>query len=72
MISPGQLVHIHAITGHLLGLVLGVRPMEGAYRDSTGADPIYEITLLLDRDAPRWLGEGRIVAVADSICEVVR
>ncbi|MBM3298466.1 MAG: hypothetical protein FJY85_00760 [Deltaproteobacteria bacterium] len=66
---PGSLV-IYEFTRHpdsMSGIVLDVKPSYGVFRDSAGLDEVYYLEVLWDRDVPAWLGEGRIMTVADSV-----
>lgn len=67
--KPGDLV-VYQITHSsdgLHGIVLSVTRSPGAFRDSAGLDPVYILEVLWDRDVPRWMGEGRIASVTDSV-----
>lgn len=59
-------------TGGMVGIVLGVEVMKDIYKDSSGIEPMYSVTVLWEREVPRWLGEGRITTVTDSVLKVVQ
>lgn len=55
----------------LRGIVLEVIHEPWAYRDSTGALPVYNLQVLWDRDVPSWMGKGKIVCVPDQAVELL-
>lgn len=69
----GSLVFINDWdTGGMVGVVLEVEVMKDIYRDSSGIEPMYSVTVLWEREVPSWLGEGRITTVTDSVLKVVQ
>ena len=72
-INKGDLVHISDWdTGGMVGIVLEVEVMKDIYKDSSGIEPMYSVTVLWEREVPSWLGEGRITTVTDSVLKVVQ
>lgn len=72
-IHKGDLVHIDVWdTGGMVGIVLEAEVMKDIYKDCSGIEPMYSVTVLWGREVPRWLGEGRITTVTDSVLKVVQ
>ena len=70
-VNPGDLVRTHDHGNEMFGIVLSTRPMENCFRDSCGKDQIYICSVLMNKDLPGYLGNGRIAELTDSILEVI-
>lgn len=67
-IRVGDMVVTHSIEFEgMLGVVVGVKVMEGIWKDTSGMNPMYSCTVLWDRDVPSWMGSGRLCDVTDSV-----
>lgn len=70
--KPGDMVCLNHLSAELLGVVLKVEHMEGIWKDSCEAEPVYTVTVLFDKDVPTFIGSGRIAKVTDMILKVIQ
>jgi len=54
-----------------LGIVVDIHQMEGIWKDSNCSEPMYQVTVLFDREVPNYIGTGRIGRVTDSVLKLV-
>ena len=71
MIEKGDLVSCVMFSGELLGIVVDIHQMEGIWKDSSCSEPMYQVTVLFDREGPNYIGTGRIGRVTDSVLKLV-
>lgn len=71
--NPGDLVITRLGFGELqfIGVVLEIRPMENIYKDSNRGERMNSVTVLWDKEVPRYLGQGRICDLPDTMLQVI-
>lgn len=71
--KPGDLVSMFTFeTDEILGVVLEIEVMKDIYRDSSGVEPMYSVTVLWDREVPTFMGGGKVCKVPDSMLKVIQ
>jgi len=69
--KPGDLVTHKSHNGEFIGIIISVRPMENAYRDTSMKEPVLEVHVMFNKDVPSWMGTGKFAKVTDQILTVI-